>query len=100
MCVKKCINIIGKETLAYEPWPQYDEAKLVVDEVEIVVQVNGKLRGRVNVTLNSTEEEVKELALQIPTVMAQTEGKMIRKNLCSNKLINIVYNQKNVKIFT
>ncbi|MGI6581949.1 MAG: leucine--tRNA ligase [Erysipelotrichia bacterium] len=83
----------GKETLAYEPWPQYDEAKLVVDEVEIVVQVNGKLRGRVNVTLNSTEEEVKELALQIPTVMAQTEGKMIRKIIyVPNKLINIVAN--------
>ena len=83
----------GKETLAYEPWPQYDEAKLVVDEVEIVVQVNGKLRGRVNVALNSTEEEVKELALQIPTVMAQTEGKMIRKIIyVPNKLINIVAN--------
>jgi leucyl-tRNA synthetase len=83
----------GKETLAYEPWPRYDEAKLVVDEVEIVVQVNGKLRGRVNVTLNSTEEEVKELALQIPTVMAQTEGKMIRKIIyVPNKLINIVAN--------
>ena len=93
VCEEMHQHYTGKETLAYEPWPQYDEAKLVVDEVEIVVQVNGKLRGRVNVTLNSTEEEVKELALQIPTVMAQTEGKMIRKIIyVPNKLINIVAN--------
>lgn len=93
VCEEMHQHYTGKETLAYEPWPQYDEAKLVVDEVEIVVQVNGKLRGRVNVALNSTEEEVKELALQIPTVMAQTEGKMIRKIIyVPNKLINIVAN--------
>lgn len=64
-----------------------------MDEVEVVVQVNGKLRGRLNVALNSSEETVKELALQIPTVSAQTEGKTIRKIIyIPNKLMNIVAN--------
>ncbi|MGI6608850.1 MAG: leucine--tRNA ligase [Erysipelotrichaceae bacterium] len=81
----------GKETLAYELWPEYDEAKLIVDEVEIVVQVNGKLRGRINTALDSEEEKVKQMALQLPNVMAQTEGKTIRKIIyIANKLINIV----------
>lgn len=83
----------GKETLAYEPWPKYDESKLVVDEVEVVVQVNGKLRGRVNVVFDSDEETVKALALELPNVIAQTEGKTIRKIIyIPNKLINIVAN--------
>ncbi|MGI6509509.1 MAG: leucine--tRNA ligase [Erysipelotrichaceae bacterium] len=83
----------GKETLAYEPWPKYDESKLVVDEVEVVVQVNGKLRGRVNVVFDSDEESVKTLALELPNVVAQTEGKTIRKIIyIPNKLINIVAN--------
>lgn len=83
----------GKETLAYEPWPKYDESKLVVDEVEVVVQVNGKLRGRVNVVFDSDEETVKAMALELPNVIAQTEGKTIRKIIyIPNKLINIVAN--------
>ncbi len=91
VCEEMYQHYTGKETLAYEAWPQYDEAKLIVDEVEVVIQVNGKLRGRVNVALDSSEETVKELALQIPSVVAQTEGKTIRKIIyIPNKLINIV----------
>ncbi|NLZ75424.1 MAG: leucine--tRNA ligase [Erysipelotrichia bacterium] len=93
VCEEMHQHYTGKETLAYEPWPQYDETKLVVDEVEIVVQVNGKLRGRVNVALDSDKEKIKELALQIPTVDAQIKGKTIRKIIyVPNKLINIVAN--------
>lgn len=93
VCEEMHQHYTGKDTLAYESWPEYDKAKLIVDEVEVVVQVNGKLRGRLNVALNSSEETVKELALQIPTVSAQTEGKTIRKIIyIPNKLMNIVAN--------
>ncbi len=91
VCEEMHQHYTGKETLAYEPWPEYDETKLIVDEVEVVVQVNGKLRGRVNVALDSDEETVKELALKLPTVINQTKGKTIRKIIyIPNKLMNIV----------
>ncbi len=93
ICEEMFQHYTGKETLAYESWPTYDEAKLVVDEVEVVVQVNGKLRGRVNVAVDSDKETIEKLALEIPTVIAQVENKTIRKVIyIPNKLINIVAN--------
>ena len=52
-----------KQSLAYEPWPKYDEALLMESTVTVVVQVNGKLRDRIEVPANSSQAELEKLAL-------------------------------------
>ena len=78
-------------TIAYEAWPTYDEAKLVDDEVNIAVSVNGKLRNTIKVALNSEEEVVKKLAMEDEKVSKHLEGKEIVKVIVvPNKIVNIV----------
>lgn len=85
-------SIMGHQnTIAYENWPVHDEAYLVDETVEIVIQVNGKLRDRLHVPLDSEEAYVKELALKSENVIKHMEGKAIRKFIyIANKLVNIV----------
>lgn len=85
-------NKLGHEsTLAYEPWPVYDESKLVVDEVEMAVQVNGKLRGKITVNKDEDQETVKVAALALDNVKIHTEGKDIKKIIVvTNKIVNLV----------
>ncbi|RJX23721.1 MAG: leucine--tRNA ligase [Acholeplasma sp.] len=81
------------EELIYSEWPEFNEAYLQVDEVEMVVQVNGKLRGRFTVGVDLTKEEVEKLALVNPNVLKHLEGLTVRKVIVvPNKLINIVAN--------
>ncbi len=81
------------DTIAYEPWPTYDEAKLVEDEVEIVVQVNGKIRAKLNIPANAAKEEMEKLAMENETVQSHIAGKTIRKVIAvPGKLVNIVAN--------
>ena len=81
------------ESLTYEPWPTYDESFLVEANVEIVVQVNGKLRGKFTINKDASEEEIKAAALDIKAVQAQVEGKTIRKFIIiKGKIVNIVAN--------
>src|SRR5699024_3771221 len=54
----------NKTTIAYEPWPSYDESKLVEEEVEIVVQIMGKVRSKINVAQDITKEELEKRALE------------------------------------
>ncbi|MFY0762591.1 leucine--tRNA ligase [Metabacillus dongyingensis] len=85
---------LGHEgTISYETWPAYDEGKLVEDEVEIVVQVNGKLKAKLNVPKDATREEMQEIALSDATVKEQVDGKTVRKIIAvPGKLVNIVAN--------
>ncbi|MRX73960.1 leucine--tRNA ligase [Bacillus lacus] len=79
------------ETISYENWPQFDESKLVDDVVEIVVQLNGKLRAKMNVPADANREQLQELALANEKVQAELEGKTIRKVIAvPGKLVNIV----------
>jgi leucyl-tRNA synthetase len=72
-------------------WPSYDERLLVEDEVEIVIQVNGKLRDLVKMPILATDEELKAIALANPKVQARVAGKAIRKVIVvPKKLVNIV----------
>jgi len=81
----------NKETIAYEPWPTYDESKLKDDVYEMVVQVNGVLRGKVEVPVSYTEDEMKEIAKKIEKVKKIIEGKTIIKEIViPRKLVNIV----------
>ncbi|MFB9759983.1 leucine--tRNA ligase [Ectobacillus funiculus] len=79
------------ESITYATWPAYDEGKLVDDEIEVIVQVNGKLRGKVTLAKDATKQQMEEAALG--TVQTQIEGKTIRKIIAvPGKLVNIVAN--------
>lgn len=78
-------------TIAYEPWPTWDEAKLVEEMNTIVVQVNGKFRGRFEAPAGTPEDEIKEQALSLKPVQKQLEGKEIKKIIViKGKVVNIV----------
>ncbi|HHW6206226.1 TPA: leucine--tRNA ligase [Staphylococcus aureus] len=80
-----------EESITYQPWPTYDEALLVDDEVEIVVQVNGKLRAKIKIAKDTSKEEMQEIALSNDNVKASIEGKDIMKVIAvPQKLVNIV----------
>ena len=81
----------GQGTIAYEPWPVFDESYLVEDSLEIPVQVNGKLRGRLTVSQTATKEQIEALALKEEKVAANIAGKTVRKVIVvPKKLVNIV----------
>ena len=74
-----------------QSWPVYDERLLVEDEVEIVIQINGKLRDRVRMPIVATEEELKAVALANPKVKDRIAGKAVRNVIVvPKKLVNIV----------
>jgi leucyl-tRNA synthetase len=80
-----------RESLARGPWPAHDEAYLVESEVEIVVQVMGKLRGKILVPPDAAEDAVRAKALADPNISRHVEGKTIRKVIyVPGRLINIV----------
>jgi len=85
-------QILGyNETISYEKWPEYDESKTVEDSVEIGVQVNGKLRGSIEVSNDTTEDDMVSLALDNENVKRHTEGKEIIKTIVIKKrIVNIV----------
>lgn len=82
----------GFEGLAADqPWPAYDPAFLVEDEVEVVIQVNGKLRDKLVVSKDASKEAIEAAALASPKVQEFTVGKEIRKVIVvPGKLVNIV----------
>lgn len=79
------------DTIAYQPWPTYDESKLVEDEVEIVIQINGKNKEKMLIASDSTKEQMEELALSNELIKELIEGKTIVKIIAvPGKLVNIV----------
>ena len=84
------------EELGYSPiclssWPKYDEAKTIENEKTIGVQVNGKLRGEITISMNEDEESIKEKAMQEPNVIKFIEGKEIVKVIViKGRIVNIV----------
>jgi leucyl-tRNA synthetase len=77
--------------LSEQPWPHYDPKALSRDEITIVVQVNGKLRGRIAVPAGASKQSVQEAALADPNVAKHIAGKTIRKIIViPEKLVNVV----------
>ncbi len=77
--------------LATHAWPEYDEAKTVDDEIEVVVQINGKIRDKIMIANGLSREEMEAVAKESPRIQELTEGKTIVKVICvPGKLINIV----------
>ena len=85
-------SIMGHDnTIAYEKWPVYDEAQLVEDTVEIVVQVNGKIKTKLNIAKDEDKESVLAKAKADENVAKVIEGKNVVKEIVvPNKLVNIV----------
>ncbi|SCW35518.1 leucyl-tRNA synthetase [Paenibacillus tianmuensis] len=78
-------------TVAYEAWPVYDEAWTVDNEVEIVIQVNGKIADRATIAADADEAMMQELALGLAKVKEAMAGKTVRKVIAvRGKLVNIV----------
>ena len=77
--------------VAGQPWPEYDASYLIEDEIEIPVQVNGKLRDKVTVKKDATKEEIEAAALGSPKIAEWLAGKEIKKVIVvPGKLVNIV----------
>ena len=79
------------ESISYVAWPRWDESKLVEDEIEIVVQIKGKVRAKLMVAKDLSREELQEIALADEKIKAEIDGKEIVKVISvPNKLVNIV----------
>lgn len=85
-------DMIGKDGSVFDiKWPNYDETALVKDEVEIVVQINGKVRGKLSIASNINKDEMERLAIEDEKIKALVDGKTIVKVVAvPKKLVNIV----------
>ncbi|EHO45750.1 Anticodon-binding domain protein [Lentilactobacillus kisonensis F0435] len=85
-------QLLGHDgTITYEKWPTYDPNKLVEDQVQMVVQVNGKVRSHLKVARDEDKAKIEELARNDEHVQRYTDGKTIRKVVViPNKIVNIV----------
>ena len=81
----------GKGSIAFEPWPKFDESKLEEDSVKIAIQVNGKLRSVLEIKKDEDEDVVKTLAMSDGKVKNYIEGKSIVKVIVvKNKIVNLI----------
>ena len=85
-------KLIGEDTeISQKPWPTYDEEKTIEDEIEIPVQINGKLKTTVKVAKDISEEEIKEIVSKNEIVIKSTEGKQVIKQIyVPGRIYNIV----------
>jgi leucyl-tRNA synthetase len=89
---EECWERLGHQWTVFDAtWPVWDEGLVVEEQVEVVVQVNGKTRGRVQVARDAAENEVAAAALRDAGVQRFTEGKTVRKRIhVPNRLLNLV----------
>ena len=84
-------RIVGEGSVHQTKWPKYDAKATVLDEVEIVLQINGKVRDKIVIPANIDREAMQEAAMQQPRVQELTAGKQVVKVICvPKKLVNIV----------
>ena len=89
---EECWQILGgkEETMSYLPFPTYDESCLEDEEVTIVIQVNGKLRGKGDFNRGASKEEVLAFAKDDPNVKKYLEGEIVKEIYVQDKLVNLV----------
>ena len=85
-------ELVGNDKgISYISWPTYDESMLVEDKIEMIVQVNGKMRGKFVIAKDTADDIVEAEAMKLDAVSAQIDGKTIRKVIVvKNKIVNIV----------
>jgi leucyl-tRNA synthetase len=82
---------LGHERLWEQPWPEADSALLQRETFDLVVQVNGKVRDRVTVSVGLSEQELVDRAIALPRIRAHVDGKEIRRTIVvPGKLVNLV----------
>ncbi|WP_175990625.1 leucine--tRNA ligase [Bacillus sp. Marseille-Q1617] len=82
-----------EDSITYVEWPSFDESKLVDNEVEIVLQVNGKVKAKVMIPRDMNKDELEKTAMENEDIKSQIEGKTVRKVIAvPGKLVNIVAN--------
>lgn len=80
-----------KESLAYEPWPQYDPELVREKEIELAVQVNGKIKDRIIVAADASQQQIEQLAVKNEKVTAVLAGRQPKKVIViKSRLVNIV----------
>ena len=80
-----------RESIQRAPWPSYDPKLCVETEVEIPVQVNGKVRGRVKVATDASEDTVVALAMADENVVKHTEGKqLVKRQYVAGRILTLV----------
>ena len=89
---EELFSIVGEtKTINETPWPTYDEAKTIDDEIEIPVQLNGKVKAVVLVAKDASEEEVKAIVAANESVQKAIEGKTVVKEIyVKGRIYNIV----------
>ena len=81
------------QSIAYEPWPRIDEALLRDDQIELPVQINGKVRGKITVPADADHKAIERIAVSDPKIAAQLEAKTVRKVIVvSGKIVNLIAN--------
>ena len=81
----------NQESISHVAWPSYDESKLVESEVEIVVQIKGKVKAKLMVPKDASREELESIALANEKIQAEVAGKeLVKVIVVANKLVNIV----------
>jgi leucyl-tRNA synthetase len=85
-------NLLGNtSTFFNEKWPEFNPSALIKDEVEIAIQINGKIKAKINVPSNLDEEGIKAASLENETIKELAEGKTIAKVIViKGRLVNIV----------
>ena len=82
-------QILGHDdTIAYEPWPTYDEAKTVENSVEIAIQINGKTKGTLGINKDDAKEDVLARAKEV--IADKLTGNIIKEIYVPGKIVNIV----------
>lgn len=89
---EECWSLLGnKDSLAYHSWVQYDEALCVDNTVMIGVQVNGKKRGEIEISVDADQEAAMEQAMKVQTILNQVDGKEVRKVIfVPGRILNII----------
>ena len=85
--------LLGQQKLAVQsPWPQADKTLLIREKVKMAVQVNGKMRGTIEISRDASEEEATEKAMSLATVIAALKNEEVKKVIyVPNRIINVIY---------
>lgn len=85
-------QLLGHDTLIdFEKWPTYDASKAVLDEIEVAIQINGKVRDVMKISKDASEKEMEEKAFALDSISSRIEGKQIKKVIViKGRIINIV----------
>ena len=89
---EELFHLLGsKDSVHLQNWPNYDSKAIILNSYELVIQINGKVRDKINISTDSSEDIIKQKTLESPTVIKWIDNKEIRKIIIvKGKIINIV----------